>query len=41
MKSDAKYYIIDFGLSQMTDTDENRAVGTGYDYFCRQKGCTD
>jgi len=26
MKSDAKYYIIDFGLSQMTDTDENRAV---------------
>ena len=33
MKSDAKYYIIDFGLSQMTDTDENRAVGTGYDSF--------
>ena len=41
MKTDAKYYIIDFGLSQMTDTDENRAVGTRYDYFCRQKGCTD
>merc|ERR1712131_19752 len=26
MKSESKYYIIDFGLSQMTDTDENRAV---------------
>ena len=27
IQSDSKYYIIDFGLSQMTDTDENRAVG--------------
>ena len=33
MQSDGKYYIIDFGLSQMTDTDENRAVGTGYNYI--------
>ena len=32
MKSESKYYIIDFGLSQMTDTDENRAVGSGYDF---------
>ena len=27
MKKEDKYYIIDFGLSSMSTTDENRAVG--------------